>query len=397
MIRAVKACLSLLGGIAVLPLLAVLWVVRPWLRVRLLFVAAHRFGHLALEPEIELANQSLRSATKPKLINLYSFGSRGTQSNRYLVRLWKKRIHSAPNWFFVTMRRCGKFFPGLALDCPQLSILGSLNELDRVAQQCPKPPSFTRKDIDVLAPFSFDPRQPYVAVVVRDPSYYASQGERDDTNSPLRNAELSTFEDAAKYLVKEGFQVVRLGTPSIQRFPAIFGVLDYANSVIRSEELDIKLAMSCEFAISTQTGPDAVALVGRRPVLYLDVLRISQFFLGTRLASWYPMRIEDSTTGQRLSLKQYFENRLTSFKLPNEFYATGLHFSRSTGAEIRDYVADYLDERRRSADPEIMLLREESNSRLQSALAGADCEKFGKVVAPVSRLWLKRHGKSWLA
>jgi len=38
----------------VLPVLAIAFVLRRWLKVELCVVGAHRFGHLALEPEVFL-------------------------------------------------------------------------------------------------------------------------------------------------------------------------------------------------------------------------------------------------------------------------------------------------------------------------------------------------------
>jgi putative glycosyltransferase (TIGR04372 family) len=390
------ALVRFFSGVVALPVLALIRILRPWLRVRLLIVASHRFGHLALEPEMELAVQSSGLKKRPVTVDLWSFGSSRIQSNRYLVSLWAQRIRHPPSWVIGALIRGGDWVQGLALDQPSLSIHGPENRLDRQPRQCPQPADFTKWELESLESVGFDPRRPYVAIVVRDSSHYALRGETENPNYSVFNADLSTFVDASRYLVSKEIQVIRLGGPSHQHFPSSSGCFDYANSEVRTPELDVKLAMFCKFAVSTQTGPDAVALLGRRPVLYVDVLRFSQFFFGTRLATWCPMRIRDSDSQEFWSLGRLCTSDLIMAKSPDSFNRVGTEFVRSDPTHIREYVADFLDELSSPADSKTWVTRHRVNAKVQSAMGAAGRHKFGEIVAPVSRHWLESQGAWWL-
>ena len=92
-----KAISKLLLRAVALLVLICLFLVRPLIRVRLCIVAFHRFGHLALEPEIFLGEQELRvksGVTKrfPVHVHWWSFGPQRLQANKFLVSKWCEAV-----------------------------------------------------------------------------------------------------------------------------------------------------------------------------------------------------------------------------------------------------------------------------------------------------------------
>lgn len=384
-------------AIAAVPLLVVAWCLRPFVRFRLCVVGAHRFGHLALEPEMWLANKVLSPRRgRPLKVDVWSLGSRRIQSNQYLADLWSRRLRRPPSWVVGALVRAGEMMPALALEQADVSIHGPGNALDRVTQQCPAADDFTPSEIDAMRNSGFDPLRPFVALVVRDSAHYAARGETEERAMALLNADLSKFTESCDYLLARGFQIVRLGGPSPQRLPSKIGCFDYANSQIRSAALDVKIPLKCRFAIATQTGPDAVALMGRRPVLYVDVLRPSQFFFGTHLATWFPVRYVDAATNAAWSLRRLCSSPLLAAKSPSSFLESAVEFRRSTGAELRGYVEDYVEELESGVSAEVRELRGQVNQMLQSAMHPWGGERFGDVTAPVSRRWMLDNQSWWL-
>ena len=127
---------------------------------------------------------------------------------------------------------------------------------------------------------------------------------------------------------------------------AMFGdghphVIDYANSNLRSEFLDIYIAATCSFAISTQTGPDAVCLAFRRSVCYIDVTRFSQFFFGTKLAWWNPAELWQGDS--RLTLRDILRGPVFWIKDPNDFIREGIKQVRSSAERIDHLVTSFID------------------------------------------------------
>ena len=333
--------------IPALLVLIVLRILRPVLRVELCIVAFHRFGHLALEPEIYLGELEIRSAQRdgrrfPITVQWWSLGPKKLQANRYLAAKWKQVIRVLPSWWIDALHSVGTKISVLRLAEPHMSIRGSLNSLDRTDAQLELTAAEIAEGTSQLRAIGIDPDKPYACLVVRDGGYYASLGEKESDGYSFLNFDISTFEQAALSLVQRGYQVVRMGAGSAATFGAGHStVIDYANSNLRSEFLDIYIAATCSFAISTQTGPDAVCLAFRRPVCYVDVTRFSQFFFGTKLAWWNPAELWQGDS--RLTLRDILRGPIFWIKDPNDFIRQGVRQVRSGAEKIDHLVMSFVD------------------------------------------------------
>jgi putative glycosyltransferase (TIGR04372 family) len=343
----VKRLVKLVLLVGSLVVLAIMKMIQPFVRFQLCIVGFHRYGHLALEPEICLAEQEVsranRKFTRP-VVNLWSLGPTAKQSNKYLARKWSERLTVVPSWMVSALHDAGEFFPLLKLVEPRLSITGSKNGLDKTEPHL----SFSKNEIAAgergLLEIGIDPRRPYVCLVVRDGGHYKSKGDIETSGYELINFNINDFASAAAVLIAHGYQVIRMGSGSEQPFTdAPEGVIDYASLKNRSEFLDVYLAATCAFAISTQTGPDAVCMLFRRPVLYVDVTRYGQFFFGSKIATWTPVRLLKD--GRILNLSDVVGSEIAWFKDPNLFAANGISQQKSTEGELRDLVALYIENR----------------------------------------------------
>lgn len=338
--RLVKA---LLFGFSFLVLL-VLKLVQPIVRFQLCVVGFHRYGHLALEPEIFLAEQEIKKATDGlhgRVISIWSFGPVAKQSNTFLAKKWKDELLVLPSWFVGSLQRVGFVFPFLKLEEPKLSITGSLNGLDKTDSHV----SLSAKEMEEgrkrLIEIGINPDEPYVCLIVRDGGHYKSKGDIESAGYELLNFDINDFSGVAEVLIESGYQVIRMGSGSERPFTNIpDGVVDYALSKNRSEFLDIYLAATCEFAVSTQTGPDAVCMLFRRPVLYVDVTRYCQFFFGTKLATWSPVRLQKN--GSTLNLSEVVNSEIAWFKDPNLFSKNGISQQKTSSSELRELVRSYI-------------------------------------------------------
>ena len=333
--------------IPALLVLIVLRILRPVVKVELCIVAFHRFGHLALEPEIYLGELEIGAAQRdrrrfPITVQWWSLGPKKLQANRYLATKWKQVIRVLPSWWIDALHSVGTKIILLRLVEPHMSIRGSLNSLDRTDAQLELTDTEIAEGMSQLRAIGIDPDKPYACLVVRDGGYYASLGEKESDGYSFLNFDISTFEQAATSLVQRGYQVIRMGAGSATTFGAGHPrVIDYANSNLRSEFLDIYLAATCSFAISTQTGPDAVCLAFRRPVCYIDVTRFSQFFFGTKLAWWNPAELWQGDS--RLTLRDILRGSIFWIKDPNDFIREGIRQVRSSAERIDHLVMSFVD------------------------------------------------------
>ena len=119
-----------------LVILVVLKCCQPFVRFQLCVVGFHRYGHLALEPEIFLAEQEILKASgalRRRVVNVWSLGPKAKQSNRYLASKWKQELLVFPSWLVSSLHSVGSCFPFLKLKEPNLSVTGSMNGLDKTA------------------------------------------------------------------------------------------------------------------------------------------------------------------------------------------------------------------------------------------------------------------------
>ena len=327
--------------------LIVLRILRPLVKIELCIVAFHRFGHLALEPEIYLGELEIRATERdgrrfPITVQWWSLGPKNKQANRYLATKWRQVIRVLPSWWIDALHSVGTKISVLRLAEPHMSIRGSLNSLDRTDAQLELTDTEIAEGMSQLRAIGVNPDQPYACLVVRDGGYYDSLGEKESDGYSFLNFDISTFEQAALSLVQRGYQVVRMGAGSAATFGAGHPlVFDYANSNLRYEFLDIYIAATCSFAISTQTGPDAVCLAFRRPVCYIDVTRFSQFFFGTKLAWWNPAELWQGNS--RLTLRDILRGPVFWIKDPNDFIREGIRQVRSSAERIDHLVMSFVD------------------------------------------------------
>ena len=369
--------------------LVVLKLLQPLVRFRLLVVGFHRFGHLALEPEVYLSRPK---TIDRRVIDLWSLGKAGNRANEYLASQWSSVVNTQPSWLVGALQRAGRRLPPLALENPKLSIHGPDNALDNSTPHLKFSDAEHQQGREQLVKMGLDPYKPIVCLIVRDASHYQSRGEKESAGYSFLNFDISSFEETAFALAGLGYQVVRMGAGTEKPFAVDApGIFDYAKSEYRSEFLDVYIAGTCTFAISTQTGPDAVCLAFRRPVYYVDVTRFSQFFFGTQIAFWNPAQIH--LNGSRLSLKQILESPVFWLKDPDDFLRHGVEVVRSTPSELAEMsvaFAKLVADGFRGSD-EWRMQNESAFSILELGMGERGRLTFGLPTAPLNPLFAKRH------
>jgi putative glycosyltransferase (TIGR04372 family) len=325
-------------------ILLVAKLIQPVIRFQLCIVGFHRYGHLALEPEIFLAEKEISKKNrqaKQRVISIWSFGPTSKQSNRFLAKKWKEELSVCPSWLIGSLHKAGQILPFLKLDQAKLSITGNSNGLDKTN------PHISLSDEEIafgkqqIAAMGIDPDKPYVCLIVRDGGYYKSKGDFESAGFKLLNFDINDFAGVAEELIDNGFQVIRMGSGTESPFSSKpEGVVDYAVSEYRSEFLDVYLAATCKFAVSTQTGPDAVCMLFRRPVLYVDVTRYGQFFFGSNIATWSPVRLFKN--GELLNLSEVINSEVAWIKDPNGFLENGITQQKSSKEELKVLTRSYI-------------------------------------------------------
>ena len=150
-----------------------------------------------------------------------------------------------------------------------------------------------------LALMGIEPNRPIVCIHVRESGYWRRTGDRTHST---KNADIATYIPAISLLTDNGYQVVRLGDPSMEPLPVLSRVFDYALSEHKSEFLDLYLLTRSTFVLCTSSGPFTVASMFNVPVLATNWVTIHLLpFLPRDLILFKTFKYRNS--GKQLSFK----------------------------------------------------------------------------------------------
>ena len=239
-----------------------------------------------------------------------------------------------------------------------------------------------------------EPGEPYICLIVREAAW-APPTTGPSSSGTLRSRSFEDFLLAAEALADLGVAVIKLGAAGTFQ-TAGTKIIDYANSKDKSELLDVYLPAHAKCVVSTMSGPDAVALVGRVPVLYVDIAQYSLCFAGTRLVTWVPARLFSQNLGRAMSLSEVFESGAGRFLGSTAFEQAGITVEQSSPEHIRDYCLDFYKSLStpKSDHEQIQNLYREKFYALLSKNSIAKLAPFNSSLSP---LYLDMYGEEFLA
>ena len=406
-----KSLRSVFVGIAII-VVAVLRLLSGLVTVRT-FISNHKlFGHLCLEPEKYLSAKSselelyeigfngekipdnigpiLFPQSKTRwTIDLWSFGRPSSRSNNALVRMWKRELWVVPSFVVdVLLRANSRHKNPPIIDYRFSTLLSSDRYLDASGAHLRLTEKENKTAEKILREMGLQEGQKFVCLVVR---------EGGEVEALSRNHSVHDFEAAALALAETGIAVVRMGatncTPMKLKHNLVF---DYANSGRRSELADIYLMANCQFTVSTMSGPDALALAFRRPVLYIDVAHYGLVFSGTRLTTWVPARLKDLATSKNLSLSETFSRGVGWYWKDSQFAESAITIEKSTAEEIAKYALGMLERTTLGGEVDLLMAQSRYQTEMASAMGNLGQRWHGPVVSRLAPQFLAENSEWFL-
>ncbi len=117
-------------------------------------------------------------------------------------------------------------------------------------------------------------------LIVRD-SFYKKNFSNDKKKNwdyhNYRNAKIDTYKKSIKYLIKEGYKVIKLGKGSNQKLNIKnVNYFDYSSSKYRNDFIDFYLFSRASICITTGTGIDELATIYKIPTVDTNFFPISE-------------------------------------------------------------------------------------------------------------------------
>ena len=296
-----------------------IWVFKAFVDVRIDTVRTGRIGHLVSECEEVLSN--LQSVDSPKRsIDIFIFPSDG---NKYLTKLYvslfkkipssrvfrAKSVHSLLALLGTTVRlryfanRESQNYCGPRINGGQYHIQQPLRS--DVALRIPANDMQCARDL--LQTIGFPTDLPIICVHVRDGAYLPNAHYHDYRDPPLE-----TYTDLIRYLLNEGFAVIRTGSVSQRRVDVNHpSFLDYPFSSIQSDEMDVLMYALCSFAVAGNlSGLSLIAIALRKPLVVCDLRPLFVPTYSRGLCRFIPSRMQWTRSGIALTLAEMVDHRV---------------------------------------------------------------------------------------
>ena len=185
----------------------------------------------------------------------------------------------------------------------------------------------------------------YICLIVRDSTYLKKKYPNNDwTYHNHRDSDIDLFIDAANYLTKLGYHVIRMGEsvqkPLSTNNPMIIG---YATNGMRTDFLDIFLGAHCSFCISTGLGYDGIPAIFRRPIVFIGYVPISTIHSSSKDYLLSFKHHYSNTLNRNLSLQEIFDLGLVESFEKKDFDQLNVELKELSPEEIQNVIREMVE------------------------------------------------------
>jgi putative glycosyltransferase (TIGR04372 family) len=329
------------------PAVILIRLIRPWFLVRLGALESRALGHFAGETELNLCERDA-GMNQPGKRHVDLFYMYESIANQQLAAMWKRVLHVWPNWILVPLYRVDRLMPGETIPECGKTIQEDRdvhNLLDRFPPHLEFTPEEEASGEAGLRAMGIPKGRPFVCLHVRDNAYhsYLNRGgaSSDVDEDSYRDSDIQSYVLAAETLADRGYVVIRMGAIVREAMKTSHpGVMDYATNGMRSDFMDIYLGAKCEFCVSVGSGFDAIPMIFRRPIAFVNVVPLADFVTYSAKILGIAKHYHLATSNEELSLAEIFARGVGFFYSTPEHQASGIRLIDNTPEEIRDLVVE---------------------------------------------------------
>jgi len=328
-----------------LPACLTLFILRPFIVVRIGRLHSWRLGHFAANTELYLCEQDQRvHGGGDRFFDIFYFSNHKPLCNEFLARQWKRRLYVFPEFLLKPIVNVGQ-----KVSLLKVPVAGETVQHDRdihgLYSRFPVHLQFTQKELRqgfaILKDLGIPDGAKFICMTVRDAAYLLHHDPGTDYSyHDYRDTDVDDYGLAAMELAREGYYVLRMGKCVSKPFSVESArIIDYANSPLRSDFMDIFLGAHCEFCITQGTGFDAVPVIFRKPVVQVNAvpIGIAYTFIDSIMLFKHHRDIESD---RLLTLKE-ISTRASFLAMSSEdFSRDGIELIDNSPEEIRDAVME---------------------------------------------------------
>jgi len=343
-LRKINQALRILPLLAIsIPVVVVVRLIRPLLLVRWGILSSSRIGHFAANTELHLCEQDA-GINLPAQRHLDIFFIPQPACNQQLAKMWRRVLRVWPDWFRVPIHQANRLVPG-----GKMHLISENTQNDRdvhnLLDQFPPHLDFTVEEMargeSGLRMMGVPAGTPFVCLIARDSAYLDAYAPKDWSYHNYRDSDIQNYVLAAEELADCGYFVIRIGANVHKAINSNHPrVIDYATNGMRSDFMDIYLGAKCEVCISGIAGFEAVPVIFRRPMIWVNMVpfisiqTFSSQLIG--ITKHHYSVIEE----RELTLKEIFCPDPDFYQRTSDYESQGIQLIENTPEEIRDVAVE---------------------------------------------------------
>jgi len=386
-----------------IPVFMILTLIRPWYLIRWKELHASRIGHFALVTEFYCCERDA-NINFPKQRYKDFFYLSEYISNKTIENIWRRKITILPRKFIKPIHDISNFFLGKNNIHEIKNPVKNDRDVYNLLEKFDTHANFTSKEElkgkEFLKILGLPKNAKFVCLIVRDSGYLNRHGKVQDEKRwnyhNYRDGDIEKYILAAEELASRGYYVFRMGINVLKPLRSSNPkIIDYANSGIRSDFMDVYLGAKCTFCISTACGFDAIPHLFRKPIAFITV-PIGTFFTTSKNFLHLTKHHKNRLTKKELSISEIFSSNAALTFYDEEFKKINVELQENTPEEIRDLAVE-MDERINGSwveTDEDILLQQNFRSIFERNIKDPDWA-LGEIKARFSAKYL-RDNKEWI-
>lgn len=307
---------------------------RLGLPIRFGMIWSNRLGHMAGNMECYLCERA------EGISKGWDFWFHDSEpANSHLAKMLARKIRIDPTPFTRICALLNELFPGGAahgIDTANVD-----RDIHNLFEKHPPQLSFKREEETRgrhgLIKMGIPVGAKWVYLIVRDSAKHPQLPYHS-----YRNTAIKDFAQAALALAERGYYVVRMGKNVAEPMPVKHPrIIDFAMRKPHDDFMAMYLGAHCAFCLSTGTGPDAIPVIFRRPICYVNYVPLEylQTYHKGSLAIWK----HHEKDGKRMTLAEIYAAGAGHFMRADEFADAGITLVDNTPEEITAAAMEMAD------------------------------------------------------
>ena len=392
-----------------IPIVILIRLIRPWFLIRWQELITSRIGHFSMNTDLYCCKRDA-GVNSPSQMFLDVFCLRKYVCNKQLEKMWRHRLIILPRWLIIPLLRVNRFFnifiSGGNYHEIELQDSNSDRDVYNLCEKFQAHIGFNKeeelKGKEILKKFGIPHNAKFVCLNVRDSVYldrYKEHNLRDWSYHNFRDGDIDRYVLAAEELASRGYYIFRMGVKVLKPLKSSDPkIIDYANSDMRSNFMDIYLAAKCSFCLSTAAGIDGVSHIFRRPIAY--IFMPLGYLVGNNENNLIITKHHKHKKNKReLTVSEIFSSNVAVAKSTDVYELNDVELEENSPEEIKDLVIE-MDERlngRWKDTKEDLLLQKRFWSIFEDRIKRLNLKKplHGKTKARFGAKFL-RENQNWI-